>query len=249
MHIFYWSEWFYFMAYKFLVDSPHQGRPKNKALSFCQPELGQVGGSWDWMCSKNCNACREAGRTWPFPSDYLLKSSGKLEVPFSDHVFYGSHITMCSLKQHWAHYSEKCTIRKELGTKGYSLQNVKQKSKQHIKADLHVLWTEPLSTYSRGGNAVWKMFASTEYTGVVSAGLSVCPPRKLICWKLYPKDDGVRRWGLEEVRRWWAWGPMNGMSAHSLALLPGEDTMRSLWPRRGPSPNHAPELGPLASEL
>lgn len=151
MHIFYWSEWFCFMAYKFLVDSPHQGRLKNKALSFCQRELGHAGGSQDWMCSKTCSACREAGRTWPFPSDYLLKSSGKWEVPFSDHVFYGSHITMCSLKQHWAHYSGKCTVRGELGTKGYTLQNLKQRRKQHIKADLHVPWTEPLPTYSRGG--------------------------------------------------------------------------------------------------
>lgn len=44
-YIFHWSEWFYFIAYKFLVDSPHQERPKNKALSFHQSELGQVGDS------------------------------------------------------------------------------------------------------------------------------------------------------------------------------------------------------------
>lgn len=144
------------------------------------------------MCSKTCSACREAGRTWPFPSDYLLKSSGKWEVPFSDHVFYGSHITMCSLKQHWAHYSGKCTVREELGTKGYALQNLKQRRKQHIKAGLHVPWTEPLPTYSRGGK---RLHQQNTRCGECRPEC-VCLPRTLVCWKLYPKDDGVRRWGL-----------------------------------------------------
>ena len=77
-------------------------------------------------------------------------------------------------------------------------------------------------------------------------GKSLNEPNRLkfICWNPNPKHDDICWWSLEEMLKSWGnpheWKQplIRGPRVIPSHLLSCEDTVRSLWPSRGPSPDH-----------
>ena len=69
--------------------------------------------------------------------------------------------------------------------------------------------------------------------------LNVCVPPKFIYGVLIPQDDGIRRWGLGH-KGFTSWDEYLRLQKGPQPLAP--ESVRSLWPKRGLSLDHAGTL-------